>query len=86
MGYEHCFAVGAVGGDVAVDVREVVVLGGGHLPGVLGTFGMRDEISIEQCVGQRQVESDCHIDDCRVLPIILPHHNGIMLKEIMRKY
>ena len=30
MGDKYCFAVGTVGGDVAVDVREVVLLLGGH--------------------------------------------------------
>ena len=41
MGDKHCFAVGTVGGDVAVDVGEVVLVGGHCLPSVFA-FGVGD--------------------------------------------
>lgn len=40
MGYEDCFAVGAVGGDVAVDEREIVPLAVRHDRGVAGAFAI----------------------------------------------
>jgi hypothetical protein len=51
MGDKHCFAVGTVGGDVAVDVGEVVLLVGGHyLPSVFAfrVSDIRD--GLKQCL------------------------------------
>lgn len=39
MGDKYCFAVGTVGCDVAVDVREVVPLVGGHYLLTVFAFG-----------------------------------------------
>lgn len=39
MGDKHCFAFGTVGGDIAVDVWEIVFLVGGHYPPSAFAFG-----------------------------------------------
>jgi hypothetical protein len=47
MGDKHCFAVGTVGGDIAVDVREIVFLVRGHCPPRAFAFGSVEKAKTE---------------------------------------
>lgn len=62
MGNKHCLAVGAVGGDVAVDVREVVVLVSGHCLGSEVAFAMMDVTTDKYDFQQRVTDGTVHLD------------------------
>lgn len=67
MGNKHCLAVGAVGGDVAVDVREGVVLVSGHGLGREVSFAMMNVITEKYDLQQRATDGTVHLDElCRL--------------------